>query len=102
MEQSPQFLSAIVQAAFGEALDAGNSVITLQSRGDNKGYTDIEIQAGPNFLAVLEAKRWWAAPGTPQLERYVGGLIAARAERKRLITVRLQTLQWHTARCRTA
>ena len=87
LEQSPHFLSAILQAAFGEALDASNCVITLQSHGDDRGYTDLEMQAGLNFHAILEAKRWWAAPGTPQLKRYVGRLIAAKAERKRLITV---------------
>ncbi len=77
----------VLRAAFGEALDTDNSVIALQSHGEDKGYTDIEIQAGLSFHAILEAKRWWDVPSTPQLERYVGRLVAAKAERQRLITV---------------
>lgn len=87
LEKSPPFRAAFLRTVFGEQLDANNSVITLQRHGDDNGFTDLEIESGRSYHAILEAKRGWDVPGTLQLEGYVGRLTSANAERKRLVTV---------------
>ena len=63
LEQSPQYRKLLVDAVFGEVLDVTNMAITLQKHGLDGGYTDVELQAGARFHAILEAKRWWDVPG---------------------------------------
>lgn len=87
LEHSPQYRSLIVQAAFGEMLDVKDVLIALQKHGGDKGYTDIELQDGHRFHAILEAKRSWELPRVEQLSRYLPRLIAGGAERQRLISV---------------
>jgi len=87
LEQSPQLLEAVVDAVFGEKLDVSDSAITLQRHAEDGGFTDLEIQAGLRFHSILEAKRYWDVPDTLQLKRYVGRLLEAKTDRRRMITV---------------
>ena len=87
LEQSPRYRKVVIESVFGEALDVDNAVITLQRHSQDGGYTDLEIQSGHRFHAILEAKRWWGVPSLRQLAQYQPRLVAARAERKRLVSV---------------
>jgi hypothetical protein len=63
LEQSPHYRELVVKAAFDEILDVREVVIALQKHaGDGGGYTDIELQAGHRFHAIVEAKRSWELP----------------------------------------
>jgi hypothetical protein len=87
LEKSPAYRKVVIEAVFAETLDVDNVVIALQRHGEDGGYTDLEIQAGHQFHAILEAKRWWDLPTLEQFKRYHPRLIAAGTERKRLISV---------------
>ncbi len=87
MDRSPNLLARVVTTIFGSALDSTDAVVALQRRGADRGYTDMEIQSGRAFHAVLEAKRDWELPSEAQLKRYAPRLQAARARRRRLVTV---------------
>ena len=87
LERSPNYLSLVAEEVFGEIEDLGDVVITLQKHGEDGGYTDVEIQAGHRFHAILEAKRGWGVATEDQLMRYVPRIIAGGAKRQRLISV---------------
>lgn len=87
LEQSLSYRRLVIETVFAEALDVDNAVITLQDHGEDGGYTDLEIQAGHRFHIILEAKRWWDVPSLEQFTRYHPRLVAAGAERKRLVSV---------------
>jgi hypothetical protein len=87
LEQSPEYRKIVIEAVFGERLGVDKVVISLQRHGEDGGYTDLEIQAGHQFHAILEAKRWWDLPTVEQFKRYQPRLIAAGTERQRLISV---------------
>lgn len=87
LEQSPEYRKIVIEAMFGEVLVVDNAVIALQRHSLDGGYTDLEIQAAHRFHAILEAKRWWGVPSVEQLARYRPRLVAAGAERKRLVSV---------------
>ncbi len=87
LEESLTYRKLVIEAVFGEILGVDNVVIALQQHGEDGGYTDLEIQAGRQFHAILEAKRWWEVPSLEQFKRYQPRLVATSAERKRLISV---------------
>jgi hypothetical protein len=87
LDRSPTLLARLVTTIFGSTLDSTDAVVALQRWGADRGYTDLEIQSGRAFHAVLEAKRDWELPSEGQLKRYVPRLAAARARRRRLVTV---------------
>lgn len=87
LEQSLNFRDVFTKAVFGATLDVADVVITLQKHGADRGFTDVEIQAGQRFHAILEAKRWWNVPAIKQLERYQSRLVAGGAKRQRLVSV---------------
>jgi len=70
LEQSSTYRKLVIEAVFGETLGVDNAVIALQRHGEDGGYTDLEIQAGHQFHAILEAKRWWEVPSLDQFKRY--------------------------------
>jgi integrase len=61
-----------------------NTIIALQKHSSDGGYTDIEIQSGENFHAIVEAKRSWELPSRAQLQRYRPRLAAHGAAIQRL------------------
>lgn len=87
LEQSLQYRALLAEAVFGEALDVKDVAISLQKHVEDGGYTDIELQDGHRFHAILEAKRSWELPTVGQLNRYLPRLVAGGAERQRLISV---------------
>jgi len=87
LEQSSHYRELVAKAVFGEVLDVNDVVIALQKHGGDGGYTDVEMQAGHRFHAILEAKRSWELPSVDQLRRYLPRLVAGQAERQRLISV---------------
>ena len=86
LEQSSRYCKAFIDLVFDEALQVDDTVISLQ-RHRQDGYTDLEIQAGHRFHAILEAKLWWGLPSLEQLNRYKPRLVEGGAERKRLVSV---------------
>jgi len=87
LEQSLHYRKLVVEAVFGEALDVNDAVIALQKHNLDGGYTDVELQGGHRFHAILEAKRWWDLPSIIQLNRYMPRLASGGAERQRLVSV---------------
>lgn len=87
LEQCAAFRHIVLDAVFGQRLATHDFAITLQKHGDDRGYTDIEIQGGLEFHVVFEAKRGWEVPDTVQLERYHPRLIAGGAAQKRLVSI---------------
>ena len=87
LEQSPTYRNLVIEATFGELLDGGDAAISLQHHHEDGGYTDLEIQMGRQFHAILEAKRWWEVPSQGQFQRYVPRLMAAATDQKRLVSV---------------
>jgi hypothetical protein len=87
LEQSLHYRELFVEAVFGEALNVNDMVIALQKHDHDGGYTDIKLQAGQRFHAILEAKRWWDLPSLSQFQRYLPRLAAEDASRQRLISV---------------
>lgn len=87
LEQSPAYRKLVVEDIFGEGLSVDKVVIALQRPAKHGGYTDLEIQAGRQFHAILEAKRDWQVPSVEQFKRYRPRLVKAGAERKRLVSV---------------
>src|ERR1035437_7982982 len=87
LEQSSHYRELLLSAVFGEVLDVNDVIITLQKHTEHGGYTDIELQDGHRFHAIVEAKRSWELPGVDQLKRYLPRLVSGGAERQRLISV---------------
>lgn len=87
LEKSLAYRKLVVHAIFGKAIDVKNMVVSLQRHRRDGGYTDVEIQDGHRFHAVLEAKRWWEVPGVKQLQLYHPRLVAGGAARQRLVSV---------------
>ena len=87
LERSPHYRKLVIEAIFGQALDIHDVAITLQAHGHDGGYTDVEIQAGRRYHAILEAKRSWELPTLGQLNRYVPRLITGGAHQQRLISL---------------
>lgn len=87
LEQSATFAKLLLDEAYNAEIDISNLVITLQKHGSDGGYTDIELHAGHQFHAVLEAKRWWEVAGIEQLKRYLPRLQASNAQKQLLISV---------------
>ena len=87
LERCPQFRNLVVEEIFGQGFLTEDVAVTLQAHGRDGGYTDIELQAGRSFHAVLEAKRSWELPSLRQLNRYVPRLLSGRAKQQRLVSV---------------
>ena len=87
LEQSREYRRLVVKEIFGQPLDVNDVAINLQAHGNDGGYTDVELQAGRQFHAILEAKRFWELPSINQLQRYVPRLAAgARVDCSQSIT----------------
>lgn len=87
LEHSPSLRNAMSQAWFECETDPSKTEITFQKYGLDKGFSDLEYQAGLHCHAILEAKKGWTVPGLTQLQRYRPRLTSAGAEIQRIITV---------------
>ena len=85
LEKCPAFAKALVERIAGVVICTDERFIRLQTHGEDRGFTDIEIRCGDEFHAVLEAKVGWLLPTEAQLRRYrprldsTGATIAKRA-----------------------
>ena len=70
LEKCPAFAKAVVERIAGGGVSTDERVIRLQTHGEDRGFTDIEIRCGHEFHAVLEAKVGWLLPTEAQLRRY--------------------------------
>ena len=68
LSQVPALARALLADVYGDVVGDATSV-TLQMFGDDKGFTDIEVNAEQVHL-IIEAKVGWVLPQLPQLERY--------------------------------
>ncbi len=64
----PRLAGRLMGEAFGETV-AEVSSVSLQERGPDRGYTDIELRTASHHLLV-EAKRGWSLPSLRQLQLY--------------------------------
>jgi hypothetical protein len=87
LDRSLHYRSLVLKEAFGDCIDASDAAITLQSHGEDGGYTDIEIRSGQAVHAILEDKLSWNLPTINQFYRYVNRLVTAGAKHQRLISV---------------
>ena len=60
--------------------------VLLQESGDDRGKTDIEIQA-QGIHIIIEAKRGWSLPNSAQLAKYVPRLQPAESVRQMILTM---------------
>jgi hypothetical protein len=79
LAQSPRLLHGFIRTVTGQSVPADECTVRLQQHGNDRGYTDIEIEAG-NVFCIVEAKRGWKLPSNAQMKRY---LPRFRGERKR-------------------
>jgi len=86
LEKSLALRTLLLWRIFGEALEAEGCSISLQKSGLDGGYTDLEIQSGLRFHAVVEAKRGWELPTRAQLERYAPR-ISSDVKRGRIVSM---------------
>ena len=71
LAHSASFAKLFLEEAFDSEIDVTNLMVELQKHGLDGGYTDIELHAGHQFHAVLEAKKGWEVASRTQLERYL-------------------------------
>ena len=81
LKSSPHFRDTVLEWVFGERVESGEAVISLQKHKEGGGFTDIEIQDGNRLHVILEAKVGWTVPGQDQLELYRPRLKGAARER---------------------
>src|ERR1039458_1445147 len=87
LEQSPVYRKLVSKTMFGKDFDLSEVEITMQAHGEDGGYTDIEMKAGRQFHAIVEAKRSWGLPLVGQLNRYLPRLVAGGAKQQLLVSV---------------
>jgi hypothetical protein len=68
LARSPELLSRVTERLLPGVVDTEDVVLRMET-SDERGRTDLEIQAGDR-LAVIEAKRGWQLPGERQLAAY--------------------------------
>lgn len=73
----------LVKDLSGISPNLDQTVVRLQHRDSDQGYTDIEIIDEPEVHIIIEAKKLWQLPQTSQLERYSGRF--SENSKKRLI-----------------
>ena len=67
LSRSPRLLGALIEE-FGMTIGEDAVVVRMET-ADEAGRTDLEVDTGHD-LVVVEAKRGWHLPSTPQLEQY--------------------------------
>jgi hypothetical protein len=86
-ERSAHYRRLVAEVVFGETPELDDVIVSLQTHGEDRGYTDVELRSGQQLHAILEAKLSWALPSLDQLNRYVDRLRNEGAKRQRLISV---------------
>ncbi len=87
LERSPTFANAFVASLAGRPVATGELHIHLQTRADDRGFTDIELRCGTEFEAIIEAKAGWQVPSDEQFLRYCPRLATGGARQQLLVSV---------------
>ena len=87
LERSPSFARLLVEAIAGRPIDVSDLRIALQKRGDDRGFTDIELRCDKALHAIVEAKQGFELPGIEQLSRYRPRLREAGFDTVALVSV---------------
>lgn len=67
--------------------------VACQAHADDKGFTDIEVQAG-SFHLLVEAKAGLMLPNEAQLRRYIARLGARRGQEHLVVTISAASQSW--------
>lgn len=87
LASSPCLLKGFVQEIVGtHSVQLQSPTIHIQTSRHQEGITDIELNGGPDFFAVLEAKRGPVLPSLKQLERYAPIVKRSNAKHQFLVT----------------
>lgn len=85
LSRSTSFLRRLVaDLGCGDPFSDEDVVLSVQTRRPAEGITDLEIQIGTSFFAILEAKRGSALPTESQLKLYAP-VVARRAALRRCL-----------------
>ena len=88
MARSPVFLARVLLELGYPKLAPDSSVsLRLQTRREESGITDVEIQVGNEFLGILEAKKGPELPSARQLALYAPVLTGSIAKRAVLAAI---------------
>ncbi|MCX6377063.1 MAG: hypothetical protein NTU88_13700 [Armatimonadetes bacterium] len=88
LSRSPVLLHRLVSdLGYNERFADEDVILSVQKRRPNEGITDIEIEIGTSFFAILEAKRGTALPKQSQLRRYAPVVNRHIAATRRLVAV---------------
>jgi hypothetical protein len=67
--------------------------VACQAHADDKGFTDIEVQAG-SFHLLVEAKAGMTLPSEAQLRRYITRLGSRRGQEHLVVTISAASQSW--------
>jgi len=87
LERSPCLASAFASRIAGSPVDSSEIRISLQTHGEDRGFTDMEIRCGSELHAIVEAKQGFAVPTSRQLSRYRPRLDTEPADARALVSV---------------
>ena len=87
LERSPALASILAERLAGKPIDATDMRVALQTHGEDRGFTDMELRCGDELHAILEAKQGFTLPSMDQLRRYRPRLDAEPASRRVLVSV---------------
>lgn len=87
LARCPFFLRAFLEKVVVSTLDLESVLVRLQQHAEDKGFTDIEIEAPSQFHMIIEAKRGWNLPNRKQLEKYATRFSKSGATLERLVVM---------------
>lgn len=87
LERSPALASILAEKLAAKAIEAAEMRVELQTHGEDRGFTDMDLRCGDELHAILEAKQGFSLPRMDQLRRYRPRLDAEPASRRVLVSV---------------
>lgn len=87
LERSPCLAAILAKRLAGQAIDASDIRVALQTHGHDRGFTDMEIRCSGELHAILEAKQGFELPSVEQLRRYRSRLEIEPAACRLLVSV---------------
>jgi hypothetical protein len=87
LKRSPALACILTEKLAGKVIDAAEMRVELQTHGEDRGFTDMELRCIDELHAILEAKQGFSLPSMEQLRRYRPRLDAVPASRRVLVSV---------------
>lgn len=88
MSQSKIFLNNIAAAVTDKSsFPLSEATVKIQTNRRGEGITDIEVDGGSDFFAILEAKRDAVLPTLKQMEQYAPIVQRHKADQRYLVTI---------------